>query len=540
MTKKEIMVRLNQITQGYGFIYVIAAIAIRDFTGPVNGQSKGDDSTWLTYNEAAFLVRLWIKNYKEKSPENVKIESVFLETYSLMEQLHSSFFFEDMPKINTENPSEFLVSGPRFKEAFFYSATSGYDLQYVDAAIKKYKYDDDWIEKNKGFSIKILPQYFKYIKGILQRNLNEAKGPNGIPKDKLRDVFCITGDEIKQGGDKFLTITLCFTTDLEMGYTNEIIDVGDFNEFQTKPIVKISNDKFFIPLPFFLGEAIYESPFYWMTSDGQYTQKCLENRGNVAEEIVSSLFANVFGDVNTFRAVKIKKRNSTIMSDIDVVAIFDKTAIVVQVKSKKLTALSKKGDIDKIKDDFDKAVESAFLQGVVCKKCIENHDDYSFTDNNKIDISDRIKTIESTYIVCVVLDGYPAITALSHSLLYEKYTESTICFTALDLEIICKILSKPAQLSDYIIKRINNCRYYHADNELCYLGFYLEHDLKKLSEYDYALIDRDYGAKVDQIYYNELSEYKKLVNPKSKKIGRNDKCPCGSNLKYKNCHGKIR
>jgi preprotein translocase subunit SecA len=26
--------------------------------------------------------------------------------------------------------------------------------------------------------------------------------------------------------------------------------------------------------------------------------------------------------------------------------------------------------------------------------------------------------------------------------------------------------------------------------------------------------------------------------PASKKVGRNDPCPCGSGKKYKNCHGK--
>ena len=36
---------------------------------------------------------------------------------------------------------------------------------------------------------------------------------------------------------------------------------------------------------------------------------------------------------------------------------------------------------------------------------------------------------------------------------------------------------------------------------------------------------------------NDSKDAKK-VQKKSTKVGRNDPCPCGSGLKYKNCHGK--
>ena len=34
----------------------------------------------------------------------------------------------------------------------------------------------------------------------------------------------------------------------------------------------------------------------------------------------------------------------------------------------------------------------------------------------------------------------------------------------------------------------------------------------------------------------EAPKEEKII--KSKKVGRNDKCPCGSGKKYKHCHGK--
>lgn len=41
-------------------------------------------------------------------------------------------------------------------------------------------------------------------------------------------------------------------------------------------------------------------------------------------------------------------------------------------------------------------------------------------------------------------------------------------------------------------------------------------------------------AKISQ----NISTAQKTVVNSSKKIGRNDPCPCGSGLKYKNCCGK--
>ena len=40
-----------------------------------------------------------------------------------------------------------------------------------------------------------------------------------------------------------------------------------------------------------------------------------------------------------------------------------------------------------------------------------------------------------------------------------------------------------------------------------------------------------------RVQNKEESENNKLNEPISKKIGRNEKCPCGSGKKYKQCHG---
>ena len=36
---------------------------------------------------------------------------------------------------------------------------------------------------------------------------------------------------------------------------------------------------------------------------------------------------------------------------------------------------------------------------------------------------------------------------------------------------------------------------------------------------------------------NNCEEKKAILRREGRKIGRNEKCPCGSNKKYKRCHG---
>ncbi|MDY4953974.1 MAG: preprotein translocase subunit SecA [Candidatus Onthomonas sp.] len=45
-------------------------------------------------------------------------------------------------------------------------------------------------------------------------------------------------------------------------------------------------------------------------------------------------------------------------------------------------------------------------------------------------------------------------------------------------------------------------------------------------------------GKVDRVAENETEKPKRMPIVKPKKVGRNDPCPCGSGLKFKNCHGK--
>lgn len=360
MTQREIIQELDKITSNYNFKYIISAIILQDFVGTYDNLDRQKSPNFLNYNEASFLIGLWIKNTSKSNSIDLDYEIEFERIYSIMEALHFTFTTEG-PKLLDSNlsPSEFMVNGLRFKEAFFYASTGAYDFQYVRKAIDKYKYDEIWIKENKGFSLNSLVPYFKHVKTCLNNNLNnrELRKNNDIFK-----VFCLSKTVLNNNDEEFEKITDLFSIELEKGNCAQLKAVGDYNEFQVKPIIKIDNELFFIPMPFYLAEAIYESPFYWMTRDKSYSAISLDNRGKVSEEIVFNLFSKIFGISNTFKDINIRSNNAVIMFDIDVLARYQDTAIIVQIKSKKLTSLSKEGDIDKIKMILKKQLKALLFK----------------------------------------------------------------------------------------------------------------------------------------------------------------------------------
>lgn len=389
MSQNEVIRKLEKFTSHYDFIHVIAAIILNDFCSPINKLHKKNYWEQLNYGELAFLIGLWIKKCSKTSVE-FDVNATSKEVHRLMEKLHEAVL-EEMPKLpyKDEDPTNFLINGTRFKEAFFYSSTGGYDYQYIDKSIEKYRYDEKWIKENKEFSISSFKEFFVHVRISMQKKL-DAKVRNGFrKKEDLLDIVCLSSNELYNNNNEFKQIALQFTIELGKNAVVDLNEIGDYNEYQTKPIIKLDENNYFIGVPFFLAEAIYESPFYWMAEDSAYTTQRLENRGLAAENMVYSMLSKVFGTSNTLAGVKIKKNSTNTITDIDVLCLHNDISIIVQVKSKKLTALSKQGSISQILIDFDKAVKSAFLQGLKCRDCISSHEDYIFEEkgikvNNKL------------------------------------------------------------------------------------------------------------------------------------------------------------
>lgn len=422
------------------------------------------------------------------------------------------------------------------QETMFYAGTGAYDKQYTELVSTKYKYDIEWLLKNKGFNLNSLPKFYDNTKNTLQEKLNNRRFKKNLSDHELLlEIFCLTKEEIVRGNKDFENILCHLQIDLTEANNKNFNDLGDFNLYAEKPIIKINKDLYFIPSAFALSESMYESLYYWMLTDKEYISIALKNRGNVAEEITKDIIEPVFGSKNIYQNIIINKTKNDQITDIDILAISNNIAIIFQIKSKKLTALSKKGNVESIKSDFKKAIQDAYDQAILSRDCLQNFHEYKFPFQDE-HFKNRLSDIQNYLIVTIVLDDYPAITHQVHVLLENNSEELPVAINIFDLALIAKYIPKPENFIDYISKRIKYSKYFKSDNEMGFLGFHLSKGLKKYDG-DLIYLDESWAKSIDKKYYNEV--YKdKIEKTQLKKIQRNDRCFCNSGLKYKKCHGK--
>jgi len=449
-----------------------------------------------------------------------------------------------------------------FTEPIFYANDGVYEFQYSEFLEKKYAYDKNWLLKNRSFDINKTIKILKQIKVIHQNKstvvnylslkekipeildkIKEENYPEGweekvkeiIPAfefyqyvnllfdedqenvesmdfdsltekswnrfyDRLINLFVITKDDFDSdlGIDSFLEN---FSFQISgLGINSQFSNIGDFNLFTANPIIQLDSKKYFVPITYSVYEACYEGPYYWMQQDQRYRDQLAENRGRTSEEVSYEFLSKVFGKQRTFKSVKVTTKKGTDDTDIDVLCLLGSKALCVQVKSKKLTELSRKGDYAKLQSDFKLAVQDAYEQGLVSrKKILDKRSKFYNNTGRPINLSE---SIDEVYIMGVIFENYPSLTHQAHTLLSKTPTDPyPIFITVFDLELITHYLSDPYDLLYYLRQRISLMDYFKAESEIIYLGYHLNNKLWKLPNADFATIDPDYGGLIDRNYY---------------------------------------
>ncbi len=85
-----------------------------------------------------------------------------------IEKLKISFKKENKIEDFRKEQKEFFGKGDLLAEPIFYSGTGVYDFQYLDFLEWKYKYDKEWLIKNKKFDIEKSKSIAAQTKNILQ------------------------------------------------------------------------------------------------------------------------------------------------------------------------------------------------------------------------------------------------------------------------------------------------------------------------------------------------------------------------------------
>jgi hypothetical protein len=502
------------------------------------------------------IIKLKRKIYELMEELHASLEIPFFD------KLEQSLLHKSDKKDMRLERKKFFGDGNLLLEPVFYSGAGVYDFQYLDFLERKYKYDKDWLRDKQNFDLyatkknvlaikevldekskrvalydlkdeipKIIEKYkrenqivdsaqstdnflrilefYQYVQLFVDddgkiidiSNMKEIKetGWNSFYKN-LIDLFVVRRSDLNPAlsVEPFLRN---FSLVIKKDTNSQFKKIGDRNIINSHPIIQLNDDRYFVPIMFLLFEAVYESPFYWMNTDVEYFSTASKNRGVVGEEIAYEFLLHVFGKRSTYKSVKIKSsKRGKDQTDIDVLCLLGSKALCLQVKSKKLTQLSKTGDDIQLQKDFQRAVQDAYKQNLKCRDKILGKECLFLDETGKrIILPEKINEV---YLMCVTTENYPALTHQTHSLL-DKNNEDPfpLVLTVFDLELLVHYLSDPFDFLYYVRQRISLMEFFVADEEIIFLGYHLHQKLHKIPNFELAPLDKYFGSIVDRNYY---------------------------------------
>jgi hypothetical protein len=508
---KTITNRIKALTREPGYIYTLALILLRDLFLSPEEIADINPREHLNFQEITFLVGLLVKHATDFTvPTEDESSRRFDLTYQLFEELHRKHhepFLEELARLvkngrGTETPTEnyrrIFGSGTTMTEPIFYSASGAYDFQYLELAVEKYRKDASWIRQHIGVDVGEMAKIARELKSLHEHRFNAlfSSPPGDFPEmcEAGLSVFCFGEKDLQQFGPTAKPFLAAFS--LTPGAVNAQLELpGQYNQLQSKPLIHLSDGRYFLPIGFNLSEAIYESPFFWMIADPSYVGAALLNRGKFAETATAELMRNVFGASNVYRDVEVRERKGHAITDIDVLAVVGNKAVIAQVKSKRLTELAKLGDEKRLVADFELAVQDAYDQGLLCRKALIDHKNKLFADGNEIHLTE---TIDEAYVLCVTVDHYPAVTHQVDVYLKKKPGDPfPIALSIFDLDVLAFYLRDPFEFAYYLRQRVALSDYFKADSEMTLLGRHLKQKLFKSGNANKEMLDNSYAQLVD-------------------------------------------
>lgn len=515
---REILAKLEKLAQRSGFLCVLADIMVSDMFYAVEDAVNVDWRSRVSNQEATLLAGYMVKKpvIDDTSLTQKQIDASVIDVRKLLDELHNlqSFkMFENLePREFQElSPEEIETKlktaysqGSNMIEPIFYGDSGAYDFQFIDTAPELYAKDNGWLEEH-FMNLETAGKYYwaaynyilaKASVGDIDKSL--AIPPIGImafSKDELIDnannFYHKDGDINEKTADKFLEL---FGT--KPGKVNETFSApGEYNVINSHPLIEIADDYYFMPVNLNLAEAIYLNPFYGMIVDGAYKNKVAKHRGDAVEDIAHSLLSGTFGE-RVYKRVKVNKDGNT-LTDIDVMVVVGNKAIIFQCKGKKLTELSRRGDTDTLKSDFENAIQKSYDEAVIIRNTLLGDEEYKLVNEAGEEVT-LPNGLSDAYIVCVTADVYPA--ALHQADQYLTRTEDgpfCLPISLFDLATTAEYLKNPFEFLFYIKQRIDTVETIKAESEMAYLGYYLRKRLVIPQGSDRVLVAQDFGQLID-------------------------------------------
>ncbi|MFZ5793813.1 MAG: SEC-C metal-binding domain-containing protein [Pseudomonadota bacterium] len=501
-----------------GFVHALAWMSLRDnyvtFDREMDSQALADSYApgRTVRTEFSTLIGLLIRqsiNLSEPTP--VEIQALFDRTNALLKELHERLgrpmwdsiieTAKAAQKEGSERPPSPFTRADVLREPIFYGGESAYSFQYRDMAVERYASDEEWLLANKGFSIVDALAVEDAISEIQTKKIVDelsrlrAKTPSFR---SLLPAFTTTADDVvAQSGRSVETVRAVLAALSTAAPSNQdFTSLGAFNLANACPIIALPDGRYIALQTYGIVESLYDSPFYWMIGDKTYRAKASAHRGAFTEQFVAKRLRAVFGDENVHCNINIESSSGRV-SEMDVLVMFGDRAVIVQCKSKKMTLESRKGNDKTLRDDFQKAVQDAYDQGLLCARSIGQPGlDFIKEDGSKLEIG----TLRDIYILCAVSDHYPVLTVQARQFL--EYEEDVVIHAPLvaDLfliDVLAEMLTSPLRLLSYIDRRVGYAERVHGTNELAILGFHLSQNLWFDDETSMAMVLDEFSLDLD-------------------------------------------
>ncbi|WP_335975807.1 YecA family protein [Acinetobacter calcoaceticus] len=502
-TEQEIFKILEEICSQPGFLEVISFLSWRDTFIHQQGENIGIedllkcfDLTRLSRTELSTLIGLLCKNgITEKKLSHYELRDYVEKIDCLMKELHGALSFGNFNFEAIMADPNLLKSGSVLREAIFYAGDGVYKHQYRDLARIRYAKDDLWIKKNKGFTVDDAICVFTSID---QLHINKAN--NNLRKEVFSQIFQFTMDELvsESGLDSnaVKNVISAFSS-LPKDGMKGFNSIDDFNHRNFWPIINLGNEKFISFQSYSLWESLYESPFFWFKADDVYKVVASDNRGAFTEDFSADRLISVFGQGNVYKNINIH-RGKKIVGEIDVLVIFGKYALVFQAKSKKLTIEARKGNSQKLEDDFKIAVHKAYDQALEC--CDLLQDSSVVFKQGNITLNLDTTNLNSIFPICIISDYYPALAAQAREFLNIRTSQLIKHPYVMDvflLDLITEMLDSPLFFLDYLEKRSDFGLALLANHELIILSTYIKQNLYFQGNADMIMLDDSLSGELE-------------------------------------------
>ena len=513
-TEQEIFDELTKLCGSPGYVHAIAFFCFRDTIIRYQGEMTVEDMQnlyspeRLVRTEISTLVGLTMKARIDYAfPTQDVIEQYIARTQELLVEMHRAMMQGMFGGITLKEVLDSGVDpfdrGAALREPIFYSGETAYSFQYRDLSVRKYAADENWLQSNKGFSINAARDVIGALERLHTEKLTAVM--NEIICSRLENWTLLPGfsfrvDELSSSGiDRSTIEKVVDAFAIARGERNQgFRSLNDFNVANATPLLRADDDSFVHFQEYSLAEALYDSPFYWMSGDAAYRPTAMLHRGRFTEEFSRERLEHVFGKKHVYANVDIYESKDKKVGEIDALVVFGDRAIILQAKSKKLTLEARKGNNNQIREDFKRSVQDSYDQGYACATQIGNRK-LRFVDGGgeELTLPKNFKTID---ILCVVSDNYPALSFQARQFLTIQTSEviqPPFVMDIFTLDVLTEMLDSPLYFLSYVNRRALYSDKVMASHELVILSQHLKRNLWVEEQYNFVLFEDDIGADLD-------------------------------------------